>query len=286
MKLTVNYQLTHQGQKASLLSGGSGTKNQTVTGEIAPEEISHPLIVVLADGSLGDVNLNKIPVNHEIRRSYGATWQMDPVYQAAFEAPLSFDEAWRLAQEYHATGERAWVSLNPKLKQAQEEAQARDAEERRQIAERQRRDREAQERREQEDREAENRLQSWAISHGSKLLRARIEENFDWHALARREYTDQTLEAAGLPHGYLWQDGCAERTKPTLGEIDLQRQYRAALGEKATVGLAWLAEAVDYDYDHDYEPKPWGKAQAALDVEITTPDGKTVNRVIPLADLT
>jgi hypothetical protein len=91
----------------------------------------------------------------------------------------------------------------------------------------------------------------------------------------KAENEDAVLDAAqGLP----WGDGCEDRERPTLEEIQTLRKYREALADIAKVSLCWLAT-------DEYEERPWSESETGLAVDINAPDGNVVNRVIPWGEL-
>jgi hypothetical protein len=279
--LTIIYDLSPAGQKASLLAGGDGKRQQAVTGEIDPAEINHPLISVHSDGTLRQVHLDYCGVTLDNPGWRKARWV--DTHVSPFGGPLTWEQAWELAKSYHAERARQREALQPEYDAALLADREREARKRTQEADAKRSRAEFEAKQEERNAALVEALKSWAVEHGSPLLRARIEEDFDWPGLARREYADSVLSSVGLPVGYPWGDGCEDRERPTLEEIETLRRYREALGDRATVSLAWYTPVATDELGYPLEEQPDGAT--ALVVDVNTPDDKQVNRVIPLSEI-
>lgn len=104
-------------------------------------------------------------------------------------------------------------------------------------------------------------LRTWANANGSELLRARMEDGFEWAALARDEYVEQATAKVDLPTPLDDFDESKEkdRTCPEWGEIRALRRVRELVPD-ARASIRW----VEYDGD---EGRP------EIKVTVTTPDG-------------
>lgn len=274
MKLTINYQLSPEGQKVSLLAGGNGKAEQFVEGEISLGDLSSPLVAVKPDGELYTLTLQ----NREI--ALDAPGWREPQWvhtRTPLKAPIEFGSAWRLVQEIEAriTAEKA--RLQPAYDAALNAYREREAHSQAEKAERKRKDLEYERERQRRQQEAEAALQNWGQDHGSELLVARLKEGFDWKGLARREYADNVLSSVGLSPGLPWSD-CEDRERPSLSEIDTLRRYRDLLGDRAAVSLAWYSPTAVDDLGYPLEDQP--TPCTVLVVVIATPDGLTVSRII------
>jgi hypothetical protein len=109
-------------------------------------------------------------------------------------------------------------------------------------------------------------LRSWALEYGSDLLKARIQEGFEWADIAGREYAAQFL--AGFEIQSIREDAqIKERRRPSLGEIEALRSVRKALGDK---GRAGLVRVVTWDR--------WGnpRSRVLIKAEVRTPIGEKI----------
>jgi hypothetical protein len=156
----------------------------------------------------------------------------------------------RLTEDHMRFNESAFAQAYERLRREKEEQERKL----RQEAEEQER------KRKERERGIEN-LRAWAIENGSELLRARIEEGFEWIDLAKKEYALQFLsdfEIVSLPR----EGEIKERNKPSIEEINALRSVRNALGDK---GRARLVRLVTYD-----------ESVTLVEVEVETPVGKKV----------
>lgn len=118
----------------------------------------------------------------------------------------------------------------------------------------------------------EGALRTWALEHGSDLLRARIAEGFKWRSLASTEYF-----ALHTPDGFTTKSGADEvdeRKYPDLSEIQALRTFQAALMPPLTCPrLVWckVEEVEDEDTGEITPAEAW----AALAVTITSPFGES-----------
>ena len=279
--ISIRYTLSQAGQKASLLAGGNGKSTQLISGEITPEEISHPLIRLNQDGTI-----NTVPLEAGGTQLVNPGWgepRLEWLTLPPFDVPLSFAQAWQLAREYYETTQAQRIALQPEYEAALAAHRAREAAQAAEKRAQKQRNEEYEASREAKKTALAALLHDWATAHGSPLLRARLEEGFSWPGLARREYADNVLSSVGLPAGYSWGDACQERERPTLEEIETLRHYREALGDRATVALAWYQPTAVDDTGYPLEDQP--TAETALAVDVDTPDARTVNRVIPLSEI-
>lgn len=118
----------------------------------------------------------------------------------------------------------------------------------------------------------EGALRTWALEHGSDLLRARIAEGFKWRSLASTEYF-----ALHTPDGFTTKSGAdevCERKYPDLSEIQPLRTFQAALMPPLShAQLVWCkVEPVE---DEDTGESTPAEAWAALAVRITSPGGES-----------
>lgn len=119
------------------------------------------------------------------------------------------------------------------------------------------------------------RLRDWAMADGSDLLKARIAGNYNWIALARREFAAGCVSA--LPGDYAiepdtWSPD--DRDNPTLEEmreINLVAPLVAPAGEPGieSASLAWITVPADDDVEDSEEAQ-----FAAIRVHVRCPDGQ------------
>jgi len=296
-----------------LKRGLDGKAMQTLTGEISPEDVD--FFKVDRDGSLTLALLQTQVVGGgvSIRREREGTQTIstdslyivkhgspiigiighdkdDPslasyVMKEGFDAPFeSFSAALEFEKARYRWVEEEFDSIKAQLveageaKKAKREAELAEQLRKRQDMEKSRDEYEARKR--QEAAEGEAALEKWAKAHGSELLLARLEEGFDWKALARQEYVVNVLADAKLPAGIREGEaaGWNERDKPELAEIEKLREARKALGDKATVTLGWLNLESGEDAYGDTEYRH----TSGLVVTITTPDKAELIRLIEI----
>jgi hypothetical protein len=134
-------------------------------------------------------------------------------------------------------------------------------------------------------------LRSWAESHGSELLRARIAGSYEWESLARSEYANAVIAAVapGLapavdPDLAADDDEKLEyenrtRTRPELSEIAGVNAIREAAkthGYRLDAVPAWIIYRTSQDE----------LQRAEIEIHIFTPDEASVERfVLPPAAL-
>lgn len=119
------------------------------------------------------------------------------------------------------------------------------------------------------------RLHEWAMAAGSDLLKARIAGEYNWIALARREFAAGCVSA--LPGDYIpepdpWSPD--DRDNPTLEEIreiNLVSPLIAPAGEPGIEGasLAWVTVPADDEVEDSKE-----KQFAAIRIRVRCPDGQ------------
>lgn len=128
-------------------------------------------------------------------------------------------------------------------------------------------------------------LRQWALANGSKLLKARIADGFEWEGLAETEYARNVVnqiatdleEAAGAPDGYGDAD-VKERTTPTLDEITSLRNVRQraeSVKVPVEMQLKWLVYPVAMDedgYPGDVEDDE-ALSRTELEIRVTCPNG-------------
>ena len=120
-------------------------------------------------------------------------------------------------------------------------------------------------------------LQAWAVTTGSDLLRARIQEGFTWKPLARQEFaaTRYATLCTAVPdlrelpeNDNLILGGIADRTTPTLAEIRVLQAAKKAL-PTAVYDLRWAK----------YTSEDGKKlAHTELRVIVTAPDNNLVTQ--------
>lgn len=134
-------------------------------------------------------------------------------------------------------------------------------------------------------------LRAWALSQGSTLLRARIEDGYEWAGLARQEWADTHVDSALLTGGFVrvgdgrvgdgYDSGQGEdRYCPTLDEIlDCRRgaEILAAAGVKTKAILRRITyERVEKDCTYHEANDPIERTE--LQVDATCPDGRVLQR--------
>jgi hypothetical protein len=177
------------------------------------------------------------------------------------------NEEWRMvAPGYEIRyGDAYWSS--PGIAERTKEA---EAECRRRNAQIQQERKEAEKRKEAERHAAEERLKSWALAHGSELLRERIAGGYKWISLAHDEFFN-----AHLPTGYGEEfevDHCEDRTCPTLAEIVAHKEAQKLCADNP--GLyrdpVFFYNTVDADPDEeDDSPTHF----TSVRITIVCPDG-------------
>jgi hypothetical protein len=125
-----------------------------------------------------------------------------------------------------------------------------------------------------------NALREWAVAHGSELLRARIEDGFEWKGLAEQEYSRAAVDALGIdaeevsdtPAGFLYEDS-EERTTPTLAEIALLRRIRSKASEFTTAKLLWIKYEAEGDEDWDEDEDKEELKRCEVEITVRCPNG-------------
>lgn len=154
---------------------------------------------------------------------------------------------------------------------------------------------EAEEQRRKADRERKEKAlveaqEAWITAHGSDLLKARREGEYEWKDLAKKEYMNHALNMAGLPRGFKQDpDWFAKRDHPTLEEIETVRKVREALKTDGhnvlTCRLVWLhTYGGDGFMDDETEARPYDEAQAGIELDVDTPFG-TAYRLLLVKDV-
>jgi len=121
----------------------------------------------------------------------------------------------------------------------------------------------------------EERLKEWALEHGSPLLKARIEEEFSWQARARQEFAKWVL-GRRMGHKAGWRAkeeewSITDRMAPSLKEIRALQRARERYADAPVVfSLVWVTT------------EEGGNGRAMLHAEVTCPDGKKMQRLLPL----
>jgi len=132
---------------------------------------------------------------------------------------------------------------------------------------------------------------AWITNHGSDLLKARREGDYEWEDLAKKEYLNHALTVAGLPLGIKQDsDWFTKRDYPTLEEIEAARKVREALvtdgHDVLRSRLVWLqAYGSDYYTDEGPEVRPYAGAQAGIELDVETPFG-TAYRLLLVKEIT
>lgn len=121
-------------------------------------------------------------------------------------------------------------------------------------------------------------LKAWSGEHGSELLKARIEDGFEWLGLAEREYANFVVASLGdeieIPDHDTQKE--SERTTPTIDEIKRLRAVRNSIeGKPAKAELVWAEyteKKEEYD-DEDAETK-----RTEIKVTVTCPTGREIEK--------
>jgi hypothetical protein len=129
---------------------------------------------------------------------------------------------------------------------------------------------EAQRQADQRKAQAEERLREWALEHGSELVKARLEDGYQWTGLARREYAASVVEQVrcGLADAPEFKGEAEDREAPTLAEIQALRNVRAAIkaaGLAVEANICWLVP--EGEGEQAVEP------HSEIELTITCPDG-------------
>lgn len=213
-----------------------------------------------------------------LRRTSGAPGNLSPDY-GRYGRGLNY--AAKRWNELKAVNSEEW-------KRWEEEIAA----ENKRFNEQQKAEREAQEKAaEKRKRAGEKMLREWALKHGSELLRARLEEGYNWIGLAQEEYADAvaarvagSLTPAETPDGYTVGDN-EKRQSPTLAEIQSLRALRNRIGsdnmsdqicaELVYVSYEPTRDDDGYEYE-DADADPIKRSE--LELRLSTPDGSTQYR--------
>lgn len=112
-------------------------------------------------------------------------------------------------------------------------------------------------------------LKDWATANGSPLLKARIENGFEWVDLARREFAKSVVKATVEKHHLAdvteaKSDDFEYRDTPTLEEIQILVELRKEIGDRGAVYLV----RVKYTDDIDGSESWYTEAE----VEVKCPD--------------
>ena len=285
----ITYTLSEAGQRASLAAGGDGRREQVARGEIGPEDLG--LLEVDQKGRVHRTIEHEVAAPYKIKpgygiemppridapRRYGVTWDqpqtvealldwLRPQVRARLEAETRLAAALAEARAAWEAEREAKIARNTQVA-----AERREAEERRRLW-RLRQDR--------ADEEAQARLRAWAEAHGTELLRARIEDGYDWQSLARREYCLGVLAAGAETERAVSPEAAGvvveDRDRPDLEEIQAARRIEALDGVKsARVVLLGRAE--------DWTGYP--ETVSAVQAEIQAPDGQACEYCLPVEDV-
>lgn len=119
----------------------------------------------------------------------------------------------------------------------------------------------------------ENTLLNWAEAFGSPLLKARIEEKYEWINLAEIEYAKSVIAHLGKEAFDYFAEAASsvssDRTTPTLGEIEAIKIVREKLeGKPAEARLLWWV----YKFDDESVVK-----QTEINVTVTCPTGREID---------
>lgn len=125
--------------------------------------------------------------------------------------------------------------------------------------------------------EAEKAMRDWATQHGSELLQERVAGEYNWKALARREYAASV--AAGIGDGSWMTEpepwNCDGWDNPTLAAIKAKKAVLAKVPAVTTGpglrGCLILLVSVETDDGKDTFP--------ALRISVECPDGEVVSLV-------
>lgn len=95
-------------------------------------------------------------------------------------------------------------------------------------------------------------LKDWATANGSPLLKARIENGFEWVDLARREFAKSVVKATVEKHHLddvteAKSDNCDDRNTPTLEEIQILVELRKEIGDRGSVDILRMKYIDDID---------------------------------------
>jgi hypothetical protein len=131
--------------------------------------------------------------------------------------------------------------------------------------------------RQAEEDAAEKALRDWATQHGSELLQERVAGDYNWKALARREYAASV--AAGIGDGAWITEpepwNCDGWDNPTLAAIKAKKAVLAKVPAVKTGpglrGCLILLVSVETDDGKDTFP--------ALRISVACPDGEVVDLV-------
>lgn len=256
LKITVKYHYSDEWRKQRVLGGKTAPRTGvfTTTGKL-PEilldyaTISETEASVYLDARLYYIDGKKKAIRYEYETDESGK-------VSAAKHGIEFDNAPACLEDFVMAiknGERCkdltpeQIEHNRKIDEAitAEEAKEREKKDRRQKEE------------SREEEERVERLRKWGTENGSDLLKARIEENLDWIAMAEEEWADDALVKASELELYVGKDeDCVkDNTAPELETIEKIRAARVDLEEKAGLknGVHFIVKPcavpsiVDYD---------------------------------------
>lgn len=204
--------LSESAQRAAILAGQPASARQTYTvpPELLPRLLALPFATITGSGDcvcaaqwLGGNQYVHPRVKFEA-----------PARPADAEAAIAWAETFEAAESAYLA--RCDAEAAEKRREADARAAKYEANERSQAAERVKANEAAAEKL--------TAFRSWAATNGSELLRARVAGNYDWQALAEREWAEAHVATLG-PVAVEGEDWWLEtrdlpiRTTPTLAEM-------------------------------------------------------------------
>ncbi len=218
--VTITFQLSQAGQKASLLAGVSGAAQQTriVDKDCTVDCYARAIALATVDSAgvatikgfhfygndpkykswdysptteelIADIERVRREQAEQQAAEKAAQAQRDAERNAEFQSQI--DEALRVGPTYFLVDEVGWtwrgLSGVKAVEHLAEQAKAMAA----QNAARRQAEKKAAEA------AALLPLREWSLEHGSDLLRARIEGGFDWQSLARAEFVQSVIDGLG-----------------------------------------------------------------------------------------
>ena len=126
----------------------------------------------------------------------------------------------------------------------------------------------------------EKTLRLWIGTGGSALLKARIEDGFEWVGLAEREYANAVVSDLGgeIEFPEYEEQKESKRTTPTIEEITRLRDIHAAIeGKPATAELIWSEYEVKIEDEYGATNQTEKTKRAEVKVTVTCPTGRTLD---------
>lgn len=123
-------------------------------------------------------------------------------------------------------------------------------------------------------------LREWAKGHGSDLLTARIEGEFEWVGLAEREWSSQQVVGLGKPvedPDETQETEIEERTTPTLPEIEKLKNVRSLIDTAhSEAELVWCVYTCGVEDEYGATSDTETVKRAEVKVTVTCPTGRDV----------